>query len=135
MTGSLNDRPGFDYLFVLMFNGHCMTDHQGFEMPRTIFRFTVAGLVRLMTIVTAGALSITAHAIDDIPKVVNVQPGNVAEALETLAKEFGVYVIYPSSQLKGLKTAGVSGKLQSREAFRRLIEGTPLVMKEEGGAI
>jgi outer membrane receptor protein involved in Fe transport len=83
----------------------------------------------------ACSISITAYAMADTPKAVNVLPGKLTDALETLARQCGVDVIYASAQLKGLETQGVSGTLEPIEAFRRLLEGTPLVLKQQGTAV
>jgi outer membrane receptor protein involved in Fe transport len=91
--------------------------------------------VRLSLVVLACMVSATALAVADQAKMVNVRAGDLIEGLESLAKQCGVDVIYPSSQLKGLKTSGVSGTLEPKEAFKKLIEGTPLTIKEEGGAV
>jgi outer membrane receptor protein involved in Fe transport len=80
-------------------------------------------------------VSATALAVADQARTVNVRAGDLVEGLESLAKQCGVDVIYPSNQLRGLKTAGVSGTLEPKEAFKKLIEGTPLTIKEEGGAV
>lgn len=90
---------------------------------------------RTFALAVACALSMTAHAVADTPKTVNVVAGNLSDALETLAKQCGVDVIYPSSHLKGLTTEGVSGVLETRAAFQELLRGTRLVMKEEGGSV
>src|SRR5579883_880182 len=79
--------------------------------------------------------SVVAHAHADTAKSVDVQPGDLSTAIETLAKQCGIYVIYPSDQLKGLKTRGVSGTLEPKEAFSKLIEGTALVLEDEGSAL
>lgn len=65
----------------------------------------------------------------------NVPAGDLIDALESLAKQCGVEVIYPSDQLEGRTTRGVSGTLESQQAFRTLLEGTPLVLREESGAL
>ena len=74
-------------------------------------------------------------AIAETPKSVRVPAGDLADALESLATQCGVDVIYPSGLLKGRETQGVSGTFESRDAFRKLLEGTPLVLREEGGAL
>ncbi|MEJ1964919.1 MAG: STN domain-containing protein [Gammaproteobacteria bacterium] len=74
-------------------------------------------------------------AIAEAPKSVNVPAGELIDALESLAKQCGVDIIYPSSQLKGRRTQGVNGMLPPTDAFKRLLEGTPLVLREEGGAL
>lgn len=90
---------------------------------------------RAFAMAVACALSMTAHALADTPETVNVAAGNLVDALEILAKQRGVDVIYPSSQLRGLTTEGVSGLLETRAAFQELLKGTRLVVKEEGGSI
>jgi hypothetical protein len=79
--------------------------------------------------------SVVAHAHADTAKSVNVQAGDLSLAIEALAKQCGVYIIYPSEQLKGLSTRGVSGTFETKEAFKKLIEGTPLILSEEGSAL
>src|SRR5690606_12072958 len=69
------------------------------------------------------------------PKPVEVAAGDLVEALETLARQFGVNAIYPSEQLRGLRTDGVSGVLRTREAFEKLLEGTALNVTEEDGSV
>src|SRR5579862_7003879 len=91
--------------------------------------------IRATLIAIACTTSVVAHAIADDAKSVNVPAGKLTEAIETLAKQCGVDVIYPSSELKGLRTQGVSGSLEPLEAFKKLIQGTPLIIKEEGGSV
>ena len=81
------------------------------------------------------SISVAAYAIADTPRSINVPAGNLTDALESLAKECGVDVIYPAAQLRDLKTNGVSGTLETKEAFRKLLEGTPLILKLEGSAV
>lgn len=69
------------------------------------------------------------------PKPVEVAAGDMVEALEALARQFGVNAIYPSEQLRGLRTDGVSGVLGTREAFEKLLEGTALSVTEEDGSV
>lgn len=90
---------------------------------------------RLTIVALACLISASALALADNARQVNVPAGNLIEGLESLAKQCGVDVIYPSTQLKGLKTRGVSGTLEPKEAFRKLIEGTPLLLKEQGSAV
>lgn len=91
----------------------------------TILRFVA------LTIASASALSISARAEADEPKSINVQAGNLTDALETLARQYGVNVIYTSSELRGVKTRGVSGTLTSQDAVRKLLEGTSLEVKTD----
>ena len=66
---------------------------------------------------------------------VNVVAGDLTEAVELLARQCGVDIIYNSTQLRGQKTAGVAGRLNPTEAFKQLLKGTPLTVREEGEAL
>jgi hypothetical protein len=76
-----------------------------------------------------------ALASAETPKFVSVPAGDLIEGLESLAKQCGLDIIYPSGPLKGRRTQGVNGTLGSVDAFKRLLQGTPLVISEEGGAL
>jgi len=80
-------------------------------------------------------VSAAAVAIAQTPKSVSVPAGELVDALELLAKQCGVDIIYPGGQLKGLKTRGVNGTLEPTAAFKTLLEGTPLTLREAGGAL
>ena len=80
-------------------------------------------------------LGAAALASTGTPRSVSVPAGDLIEGLESLAKQCGVDVIYPSGLLKGRKTRGVKGTIPPREAFKKLLEGTPLVLEEEAGAL
>lgn len=79
--------------------------------------------------------SFAALASAETPKAVNVPAGDLIDAVESLAKQYGVDVIYPSGPLKGRTTPGLSGTLEPMDAFKRLLDGTPLTLSEEGGAL
>jgi len=81
------------------------------------------------------SVSVAAYAMADTSRSINVPAGKLADALESLARECGVDVIYPAAQVRDLKTKGVSGTLETNEAFRKLLEGTPLILKLEGSAV
>ncbi len=66
---------------------------------------------------------------------VAVPAGPLDVALESLARQTGIDVVYPSGQLKGMTTPGISGTLDAHQAFARLLEGTPLVMRDQGKSI
>src|SRR6266480_2926156 len=90
---------------------------------------------RLTIVALACLISASALALADNAKRVEVPAGNLIEGLERLARQCGVDVIYPSNELRGLKTRGVSGTLEPKDAFRKLIEGTPLILKDQGSAV
>src|ERR1700726_3412603 len=69
-------------------------------------------------------------------KELDIPAGDLWIALETLAKQTGAEIVYQIEQVRGLRTKGVSGNLSAEEAARRLIEGTPLVLRvDSSGAM
>src|SRR5262245_8982017 len=69
------------------------------------------------------------------PRHVEVPPGDLASAVQALAKQTGTEIIFQSDQLAGMRTRGVTGTLTVREAALRLLEGTPLtVIEDSSGA-
>jgi hypothetical protein len=69
------------------------------------------------------------------PRAVSVPAGELIDAIDFLAKQYGVDVIYPSGSLRGQKTRGLNGTFEPMDAFKKLLDGTPLVLSEEGGAL
>jgi iron complex outermembrane recepter protein len=64
-----------------------------------------------------------------------IPAGDLVTSLEQLAKQSGIEFVYDADQLKGIKTHGVNGRLTSKEAVLKLLEGTDLTLTEhEGGA-
>ncbi len=89
---------------------------------------TIAAL--LVSASLAGAALADAQRLD-------IPAGSLLGALETLAKQANVDLVYQDEQVKGLKTKGVSGELSANEAVIKLLEGTPLTVRRdpESGAI
>jgi outer membrane receptor protein involved in Fe transport len=83
------------------------------------------------------ALSLCADALADSSKrVIDIPPGDLAVALDLLAKQAGADLVYRPEQVRGLKTAGVAGEFSALEAFTRLLQGTPLkVSMDSTGAL
>jgi hypothetical protein len=61
----------------------------------------------------------------EAPQVVNVPAGDLGDAVESLARQMGVDVMYRGGTLSGLRTAGVQGRFEVATAFDRLLKGTP----------
>jgi outer membrane receptor protein involved in Fe transport len=79
---------------------------------------------------------LSANAIAGGLKHLEVPAGDLAVALQKLAEQCGVEFIYSVDQLKGLKTKGLHGDYEPKEAIRVLIQGTGLELKTEpNGAI
>jgi outer membrane receptor protein involved in Fe transport len=64
-------------------------------------------------------------------KPVEVAAGDLTAALESLARQIGVELVYQSDQLNGLKTEGVVGMLSAEEAVTKLLEGTALTLRTD----
>src|SRR5882724_6485545 len=85
-----------------------------------------SAMLKTAALIFALAVSISANAIADSPKPVNVPAGDLTAALELLEKQSGVEIVYRPELLKGLHTAGVKGTLSSEDAVTRLLKGTTL---------
>jgi iron complex outermembrane receptor protein len=83
-------------------------------------------MLKSVVIAFACSISFMAHAIADSPKPVNVPAGDLVQGLETLAKQADVEIVYQASQLKGVRTRGVSGTFAAHDAVIKLLEGTKL---------
>jgi len=89
-------------------------------MPRT-------AIVRTTLLALASALFfLCAQAIAGAPTKVDVPAGELATALDTLAKQAGVEFIYSAEKLRGIHTNGVRGEYTAEEAVTKLLEGTNL---------
>ncbi len=73
-------------------------------------------------------MSLALPALADSPKQLDVPAGDLVHALDSLAQQLDVSIVYQAPQLAGLKTHGVSGKLTSQEAVKKLLEGTSLTV-------
>ncbi|MGH7707392.1 MAG: TonB-dependent receptor domain-containing protein, partial [Vulcanimicrobiaceae bacterium] len=82
--------------------------------------------IRATLLALAATLSLSAHAMADPPKKVDVPAGDLAVALEILAKQSGVEFVYSAQQLKGINTKGVHGAYTAEKAVTKLLEGTKL---------
>jgi hypothetical protein len=72
----------------------------------------------------------------DAAKYLDIPAGDLATALELLARQSQVEIIYSREQLAGLHTSGVHGDLTARDALTQLLKGTSLVVKvHPSGAI
>jgi len=74
----------------------------------------------------AWAMSLSANAMADPPRQINVPPGELATALESLSRQEVVEFVYQPEQLKSFHTRGVKGSYSPEAAIRLLLKGTPL---------
>jgi outer membrane receptor protein involved in Fe transport len=75
------------------------------------------------------AISIAAFA--DPVKQIDVSPGDLVTALESISKQADVELVFRPEQLRGLRTQGVKGLLSSREAVEQLLKGTALQLRTD----
>jgi iron complex outermembrane receptor protein len=86
-------------------------------------RATIAALL--------AGLSISAHAVADTARAINVPAGDLVAALESLAKQAEIEIVYQAEQLRGIHTGGVSGTYEPREAVSLLLKGTQLTLRTD----
>jgi iron complex outermembrane recepter protein len=82
--------------------------------------------IRATFIALACAISVSAYAIADGSRRVDIPAGDLTTALQALAEQSGAEFIYSSDQLKGIHTGGVHGEYTTEKAATRLLEGTKL---------
>lgn len=86
---------------------------------------------RIAAIAVIAFMTLAAAAADGGRKQLDVPAGDLVAALESLAKQTGVQLIYQSAQLSGIKTKGVSGVHTPKEAVDRLLDGTTLTVRTD----
>ncbi len=94
-------------------------------------------LIMKATLITfVASLSFAAHAIADTQRF-DVPPGDLVAALESLARQAPVDIVYQEKQVRGYQTRGVRGDYSPPEAVTKLLEGTPLQLRadEASGAL
>jgi hypothetical protein len=91
--------------------------------------------IRHVVLVFVWMTSAATLALAGTAKSIQVAAGDLTDAIQVLAKQSDVDVIYDAGLVKGQKTEGVAGVLQPMEAFRKLLDGTSLDIQEEGGAL
>ncbi|HEY8509042.1 MAG TPA: TonB-dependent receptor [Steroidobacteraceae bacterium] len=92
--------------------------------------------LRPALVALAASFSISAYAIADSPRQFNIPPGDLAAALDALARQAGIELMYSSAQVKGLHTDGLQGEYTAEEAATLLLSGTRLKLKvHKSGAL
>ncbi len=86
---------------------------------------------RTTLVAIACAISMSAHAIADEPKKVDIPAGDLRQALLQLSKQYGADLVYRPEQVTGLKTHGAHGELTTKQAVSLLLEGTPLEVRTD----
>ena len=87
-------------------------------LKRATFRSTLATI--------ACAISLSAQAMADEQKQIDIPSGDLTTALELLSKQAAVDLVYQPDQIKNYHTQGVRGIYTPEAAIRILLQGTPL---------
>lgn len=92
---------------------------------------------KIMLRIAAAALALMSAATHaGEPTTFDIPPGDLAAALEQVARQTGLELIFQPAELRGIQTQGVTGKLSPEEAVTKLIHGTRLTIKTDtAGAI
>lgn len=88
-------------------------------------------MIKSALIALVWSLALSAHAMADAPRQITVPAGDLIQALESLANQADVDLIYQADQLKGLRTSGLSGAFTPQQAVTELLEGTSLTLHED----
>jgi outer membrane receptor protein involved in Fe transport len=76
-------------------------------------------------------LSMSAYAIADSPKRVDIPAGELRQALLQVSEQFGTDLVYSPEQIHGIQTRGAHGELTTEQAVTKLLEGTPLELRTD----
>jgi len=85
-------------------------------------------MLKSVALMLMSSISLIAFAIAD-PKQLDIPAGNLIPALEALAKQAAIEIVYQPDQLRAFRTQGVKGTYEPKEAVRILLKGTPLELR------
>ena len=88
-------------------------------------------MTKLSLIAFACSMSFAVYAMADTPKPIDVPAGDLVPALESLAKQAAVELVFQSAQLNGIRTQGVRGTYEVKDAMRLLLKGTGLELRTD----
>ena len=88
-------------------------------------------LHRLAVIVCCAALTTGAPAQEQ-PADLNIPPQSLAAALDALTQQTGLQPFYTDASVQGLKSSGIVGRYDLREAVEKLLAGTGLSYRFTG---
>jgi iron complex outermembrane recepter protein len=93
-------------------------------------------LIESVAVGLACALWVSAHAVAQSAKPIDIPAGDLVSALETLVKQAPVELFYEPRRLKSFHTKGLKGTYSPREAVELLLKDTPLELRTDpGGAM
>ena len=92
--------------------------------------------LRVLLLALTCSAALTAQAQTDAPARIDIPPGDLVAALDSLARQSGAQFVYRADQLKGLRTQGVQGARSSDEALDRLLRGSGYAARRDAsGAV
>jgi outer membrane receptor protein involved in Fe transport len=91
-----------------------------------LMRISVATAVACLSL---GAVCATEQARAAIKKQTDIPAQDLSTALQTLAKDRNLQVVFVSEEVNSLRTAGASGELTADEAITKLLNGTELTYR------
>ena len=90
--------------------------------------------LRVLLLSLACSTALAAQAQAATPARINVPAGDLAGALNTLAKQSGTQLVYRADQLKGRRTPGVQGAASPDQALDRLLQGSGFAAKRDAAS-
>jgi len=88
-------------------------------------------IIRSTLAAVACAISLSAHAMADAPKQLNIPAGKLVLALEALEKQATIELIFQTEQIKSFNTRGLTGTYEPKDAVRILLKGTSLELRTD----
>jgi iron complex outermembrane recepter protein len=88
-------------------------------------------IIRAVLFVLYSALFAIHCANADTPKHIDIAAGDLSQALLEFSKQYGVDLVYRPEQVYGLKTQGAHGDLNTEQAVKQLLQGTPLRLRTD----
>jgi iron complex outermembrane recepter protein len=78
-----------------------------------------------------GSMSLALPTLADALKPIDVPAGELHAALQLLAKQADVELVFQPQHVKGLRTQGVKGTLSAEDALQKLLQGTQLQLRTD----
>jgi iron complex outermembrane recepter protein len=100
----------------------------------------IKGRTIVRTLLLAGAATVSfaaagAHAQGSQVKHYNIPAGDAGASIQTLARQAGIQVMAPQADLRGVRTARVSGDFTVTQALQHMLAGTNLQVVTQDGAV
>lgn len=80
----------------------------------------------LMTMVAAAAMEPAYSQNKEAPRNYAIQAGDLGNALDQLASQAGMQIVYPGDLVRGKRAVAISGELTLQDALQKVLAGTGL---------